>query len=286
MPADHPIFGRDVPDAAWRPTPELLRDARLARFLRATGEPDLEALQARAVADPGWFWGAAADDLGVAWQRRPDAVARPGERRALGRWWVGGAFNHAVASVEPRAAADPDGEALAWEGEDGEVRRLTNAELRERSTRPPGCSRAQGVGRGRSRRDLPADARRDGHRGPRARPARGDLHADLLGLRRAGRRDPARAMRGVRPGHRRRVPPPRRAVPHEGRRGRGRGAAPSVRRVLVVRRLGRPGSEHAVERRTRPLVGRGDRDGGRGRDGGDPDAAAPAAPTRTPRRRT
>ena len=69
-----PIFGRDVPDAAWRPTPELLADSRLAALLRATGSPDVESLQARAAADPAWFWGAAADDLGIAWQRPPAAV--------------------------------------------------------------------------------------------------------------------------------------------------------------------------------------------------------------------
>ena len=47
MPDDRPIFGRDVPDAAWRPTADLLADARLATFLRATGKPTLDALQAR-----------------------------------------------------------------------------------------------------------------------------------------------------------------------------------------------------------------------------------------------
>jgi hypothetical protein len=57
MPAAHPIFGRDVPDAIWRPGPHLLADAQLAGFLRSNGEHDLERLQARAVADPGWFWG-------------------------------------------------------------------------------------------------------------------------------------------------------------------------------------------------------------------------------------
>ena len=60
-----PVFGRDVPDAAWRPDPDLLADARLADLLRSTGSADLEALQARAVDDPAWFWSAAVDDL---WQ--------------------------------------------------------------------------------------------------------------------------------------------------------------------------------------------------------------------------
>jgi acetyl-CoA synthetase len=128
---DRPIFGRDVADAAWRPTGDLLADSRLARFLRSSGEPTLETLQARAVADPAWFWSAAVDDLGLAWQRRPAETMDASGGPEWTRWWRGGAFNYADAAVEPRADRHPDGEAIAWEGEDGEVRRLTNAELRD-----------------------------------------------------------------------------------------------------------------------------------------------------------
>ncbi len=69
---------------------ELLRESHLGRFLRSTGEPALDALQARATADPAWFWGAAADDLGLAWERRPDD-GHGHERRArlrpvVARW--------------------------------------------------------------------------------------------------------------------------------------------------------------------------------------------------------
>src|SRR6185369_8788169 len=108
---DRPLFGRDVPDAAWRPTPELLADSRLAGFLNATGERSLEALQARAVADPAWFWSAAVDDLGLAWQRRPAEVMDASAGPEWTRWWRGGAFNYADAAVAPRAARDPGGEA-------------------------------------------------------------------------------------------------------------------------------------------------------------------------------
>jgi len=83
----HPIFGRDAPDVAWRPTPELLHDSRLAQFLRATRDGSLEALQARAASNPGWFWGAAADDIGVAWQRRPSEVLDASRGAAWARWW-------------------------------------------------------------------------------------------------------------------------------------------------------------------------------------------------------
>ena len=126
-----PIFGRDARDVAWRPEPGAVEASRLGRFLRATGELSLEALQARAVADPGWFWGAAADDIGLAWQRRPRDILDLSGGPAWARWWGGGAFDWSRAAVDPRAERDPDGGALTWEGEDGAVRRLTNTELRD-----------------------------------------------------------------------------------------------------------------------------------------------------------
>ena len=129
MADDWPIFGRDAEGVAWRPGPEVAQAARLTRFLRSTGEPTLDALQARATTDPGWFWGAAADDIGIAWGRRPRQVVDLTGGPAWARWWSGGEFDYARAAVEPRAMRDPDGEALVWEGEDGVVRRLTNAEL-------------------------------------------------------------------------------------------------------------------------------------------------------------
>ncbi len=126
---DWPIFGRDAADVAWRPDPATARDARLARFLTATGEASLDALQARATGDPAWFWGAAADDIGVTWTRRPREIADMTGGPAWTRWWIGGSFDWSWAAVEPRAARDPDGTAVTWEGEDGAVRTLSNAEL-------------------------------------------------------------------------------------------------------------------------------------------------------------
>jgi len=139
------VFGRDVPEAVWRPTDELRADSRLAGFLRATGGADLEALQARAVDDPAWFWGAAAADLDLAWQRQPDQVMDASGGPEWTRWWRGGAFNHAEASSASRAARDPDGDAVAWEGEDGAVRRLTNGRLHDEVVAAARMFSAQGI---------------------------------------------------------------------------------------------------------------------------------------------
>jgi acetyl-CoA synthetase len=146
--ADWPTFGRDVPDSAWRPRPDALAATRLGRFMRATGEPDLEALQARAADDPAWFWAAAADDIGLAWQRRPTQTLDLTEGPAWARWWTGGAYNYASAAIDPRAAADPEGPALTWEGEDGSVRRFTNAQLKAEVDRAAAMLSRLGIGQG------------------------------------------------------------------------------------------------------------------------------------------
>jgi acetyl-CoA synthetase len=146
-------FARPDGTAPWRPSAADLADSRPARFVRlATGaDPGgdgLEEFQARAVADPGWFWAAAADDIGIDWQRRPATILDLSRGPAHARWWAGGAFNHAVAATEPWAAARPDEPALAWEGEDGTVRELTWRELDREVRRAARRLAAVGVGEG------------------------------------------------------------------------------------------------------------------------------------------
>ncbi len=144
-PSGWPIFGRDVPDAAWRPAERDRMESKLARFLVAAGVADLEALHARAAEDPAWFWAAARDDLGLAWARTPTTTLDASRGPAWSRWWGGGRFNYAAAAIDPRAERAADGAALAWEGEDGEVRTLTNAELRDAVDRAVAMLAAEGV---------------------------------------------------------------------------------------------------------------------------------------------
>ncbi len=148
MKQDWPIFGRDVPDAAWRPAADAATATRLGRFIRGAGEQSLDALQRHAERDPAWFWGAAADDLALAWQRRPTNVLDLSRGVEWARWWTGGAFNYAAAAVDPRATAAPNGRALTWEGEDGTVRRFTNRELKAEVDRAAAMFARLGVKQG------------------------------------------------------------------------------------------------------------------------------------------
>jgi acetyl-CoA synthetase len=144
-----PAFARPDAEAPWRPDAALLATHRATRLVAAAGVADLEALQARAVADPAWFWGAAVDDLGLAWQRPWDRVLDLSNGIELPRWWAGGAFDHA-ASVLARwtAPALRDAEAIAWEGDGGAVRRLTGAELAAAVEAAADRFAAHGIGMG------------------------------------------------------------------------------------------------------------------------------------------
>ena len=148
MTRDWPIFGRDVADAAWRPADDAATQTRLGRFVRQAGESDLDAMQYHAERDPAWFWGAAVQDLAFTWQRKPTGVLDLSRGVEWARWWTGGAFNYASAAIDPRAARDPDGHALTWEGEDGDVRRFTNLELKQEVDRAAAMFARLGVAEG------------------------------------------------------------------------------------------------------------------------------------------
>ena len=143
-----PRFGTDAPAAAWRPSAEYLERSRLRRFLTDVGCADLEDLQARAEADPAWFWSAAVADLGIRFDPGPESVLDVTKGPEWARWWVGAGLNYVAAAVDGPAAERPDDGALIWEGEDGEVRRLTRGELRVEVDRAARAMAALGVRRG------------------------------------------------------------------------------------------------------------------------------------------
>jgi acetyl-CoA synthetase len=143
-----PIFGTDGAGAAWRPSPAYLERSRLRRFLSSLGCAGLEELQARAVADPAWFWAAAAEDVGVRFDPPPRAILDTSGGIEWARWFDGAGFNYVRMAVDEPAAERPDEEALVWEGEDGEVRRLSRAGLRVEVDRAARAMASLGVERG------------------------------------------------------------------------------------------------------------------------------------------
>ncbi len=135
----------------WHPPAELAAASNLRAFMDEHAIADYPALLARAEAEPEWFWNAIAARLHFF---RPYRQVMDLSRGApFARWCVGGTTN-AVASCIERHRGTPawDREALVWEGEGGEVRRLSYAALSGRidalaaALRREGCAPGEVVG--------------------------------------------------------------------------------------------------------------------------------------------
>ena len=141
-----PVEGGEV---LWRPGPEERERSRLARFLARHGLATLDELQARATADPAWFWGAAVKDVGVRFTRPYERVLDTSEGVEWARWWRGASMNIVASCLDQHLEAGGAGRAaLVWEGEPGEVRRLTYGELDREVSRFAAGLRSLGVEQG------------------------------------------------------------------------------------------------------------------------------------------
>jgi len=133
----------------WQPSPNDLARSRLLRFIREHGLPDYEALLARAVEDPAWYWDAVARHLELEWYTPYDQVLDLSRGLPWPRWFVNGRYNYVHDAVDKRATGpDRDRIAVVWEGDGGAVRRLTFGELAAETNRLAHALRALGIGKG------------------------------------------------------------------------------------------------------------------------------------------
>ena len=136
--------------AAWYPTPELLTDSNVGRFMTAHGFTDFEALRQRSIDEPEWFWNAFIEFVGLPFTTPYTAVVDESRGIEWATWFTDGRLNVAAVCVDRWAddRARRDLPAILWEGEDGEPRSVTYAELRVMTDAIAGGLAARGVGEG------------------------------------------------------------------------------------------------------------------------------------------
>ncbi|MBA3826792.1 MAG: AMP-binding protein, partial [Ktedonobacterales bacterium] len=141
---------------AWRPTDEYMKRSRLLRFMTQHGIASYDALLARASADPAWFWDAVSADLDLRWHRPYTQVMDLAAGVEWTRWFIDGQFNYVATALDKHVGlmgtgllpAQPDRPAIIWEGEEGDVRRLSYAELTHLTNQTANALAALGVGKG------------------------------------------------------------------------------------------------------------------------------------------
>ncbi len=132
----------------WRPFGSYLADANLNRFLKTHAIPSYGELVARSNDDIEWFWKAALEDLGVEWYKPYVRLLDSSRGFAWCRWFAEGEINIAHNCVDRHATASPAQYAILWEGDSGELRQITYAQLNEESGRLAQALSLIGVGQG------------------------------------------------------------------------------------------------------------------------------------------
>lgn len=139
----------ETSEIIWRPTPDVIEHARLTGFMRANGIGSLGELQRRSVDDPEWYWRAVDRELGLRWDAPYRRVLDASRGIAWPAWFEGGQFNLAVNCIDRHLDAGRGARpALVWEGDGGETRTLTYAELAAEVGRLAEGLRALGLGPG------------------------------------------------------------------------------------------------------------------------------------------
>jgi acetyl-CoA synthetase len=150
VPMDASSSGQEMSQqVVWRPSAIELERSRLMAFMREHQLPEYDALLARSVADPAWYWDAVVKHLGIEWYRPYEQVLDVSRGNAWPNWFVGAQYNYVHDAVDKRATGrDRDRIAIIWEGDGGDVRRLTYGELAVETNRLAAALVELGIGTG------------------------------------------------------------------------------------------------------------------------------------------
>jgi acetyl-CoA synthetase len=135
-----------VQGVVWEPSPEYIQHANVTRFMRTHGLDTYDDLVRRSVQDIEWFWDAVVDDLGIEWPGSYERVLDVSNGPEWSTWFVGGRTNVAHQCVDVWSRRTPAAVAVVWEGEDGDTRAWTYAELRSQTDRLANLLVSLGVG--------------------------------------------------------------------------------------------------------------------------------------------
>ena len=115
----------------WQPPPELIERANLTRLQRLLGAADYHELHRISIEEPGRFWPAVIDDLGLEFSRPFDTVVDSSRGPEWSTWFNGGRLNLARICLHRWAGEE---EALVGLYEDGVRESLTWAEASHQVT--------------------------------------------------------------------------------------------------------------------------------------------------------
>jgi acetyl-CoA synthetase len=146
LPVSEFQFGGEF---VWHPTPELVAQSNLQRFMQKHELGSYDELMQRSTTDIAWFWDAVLSDLDVQFYKPYSRVIDLSEGKPWARWCVGGEMNIVHNMLDKYAGTEIDNRvAIKSETEDGSIRTLTYKSLREQTNKMAAALRSLGLGKG------------------------------------------------------------------------------------------------------------------------------------------
>ena len=143
------IHGEHEAAVTWRPTPDVIANANITRFMRAVGVSTLEELWEFARQDIASFYDRIVRELRLDWFTPYERVVDLSRGKPFARWFVGGSYNASFNCLDRHVGAGRgDQPALSWENERGKTRIVTYRELLAEVCQLCGVLRRLGVGKG------------------------------------------------------------------------------------------------------------------------------------------
>jgi acetyl-CoA synthetase len=115
---------------AWRPTEDVIERAQLTKFIKQVGAHDFDDLYQKSIENVEWFTGEVLKFLDIRFNPPYEKLLDLSDGIQFPHWCVGGGLNITEMCLD-RWQTDEmkDWFAIIWEGEGGETRTLTYAEL-------------------------------------------------------------------------------------------------------------------------------------------------------------
>ncbi|MGB2940845.1 MAG: AMP-binding protein [Candidatus Dormiibacterota bacterium] len=135
-------------DVFWRPSAEQMARTRMASLMRRMGAADYADLVRKGAEDIDTFWKEAVEDIGIEWYEPYDAVRDSSRGIEWTTWFTGGRLNLVHNCLDKQVRDRPNAVALISEYEDGKVKRYTYADLDREVVRLAAAMKALGVERG------------------------------------------------------------------------------------------------------------------------------------------
>ncbi len=114
-------------ERVFHPPKELVEKSNIKQFMDKHDIKDEDELRKKALENPEWFWSEMAKEVGIEWFSEPEKVLEWNPPYV--KWFVGAKYNIVHDALDKQAELRKNKVAYIWEGENGDVRKITYGEL-------------------------------------------------------------------------------------------------------------------------------------------------------------